>query len=128
MKPSCPDQIDGKQNTMVCSCFRMICPMNICAVSPVSYTHLSHLFEQAGTVDDRGIWGEGVRPEEPGTDDYLKYSPYIHPTVIDVYKRQRFSVPQSCACFPVQSRQLSYLSLIHIYMVTLPTKKHLTDP
>ena len=33
-------------------------------------------------VDDRGIWGEGVRPEEPGTDDYLKYSPYIHPTVM----------------------------------------------
>lgn len=33
-------------------------------------------------VDDRGIWGEGARPEEPGTDDYLKYSPYIHPTVM----------------------------------------------
>ena len=33
-------------------------------------------------MDDDGIWGEGVRPENPGTEDYLKYSPYIHPTVM----------------------------------------------
>lgn len=33
-------------------------------------------------IDDQGIWGEGIRPEEPGSEDYLKYSPYIHPTVM----------------------------------------------
>lgn len=33
-------------------------------------------------IDDKGVWGEGIRPEEPGTEDYLKYSPYIHPTVM----------------------------------------------
>ncbi|MCR5665895.1 MAG: glycosyltransferase [Eubacterium sp.] len=32
--------------------------------------------------DDEGTWGDGTRPELPGTDDYLKYSPYIHPTVM----------------------------------------------
>lgn len=33
-------------------------------------------------MDDEGIWGDGIRPENPGTEDYLKYSPYIHPTVM----------------------------------------------
>ena len=33
-------------------------------------------------IDDQGIWGVGIRPEEPGSEDYLKYSPYIHPTVM----------------------------------------------
>lgn len=61
-------------------------------------------------VDDRGIWGEGVRPEEPGTDDYLKYSPYIHPTVMyraslfkkvagyDEGKRLRDARIMNCLC------------------------------
>lgn len=33
-------------------------------------------------MDDDGVWGDGIRPENPGTEDYLKYSPYIHPTVM----------------------------------------------
>ena len=33
-------------------------------------------------MDENGIWGDGIRPENPGTEDYLKYSPYIHPTVM----------------------------------------------
>lgn len=33
-------------------------------------------------MDDEGIWGEGVRPEHPVSEDYLKYSPYIHSTVM----------------------------------------------
>lgn len=33
-------------------------------------------------MDDNGIWGDGTRPENPDTEDYLKYSPYIHPTVM----------------------------------------------
>lgn len=33
-------------------------------------------------MDDDGVWGYGIRPENPGTEDYLKYSPYIHPTVM----------------------------------------------
>lgn len=32
--------------------------------------------------DENGIWGDGTRPENPGSQDYLKYSPYIHPTVM----------------------------------------------
>ncbi|MCI5936092.1 MAG: glycosyltransferase [Lachnospiraceae bacterium] len=33
-------------------------------------------------MDEQGIWGEGIRPEQPESEDYLKYSPYIHPTVM----------------------------------------------
>lgn len=32
--------------------------------------------------DEDGVWGNGIRPEEPGSSDFLKYSPYIHPTVM----------------------------------------------
>lgn len=35
-----------------------------------------HLFK------DNVIWGQRVFPEEPQKDDYLKYSPYAHPTVM----------------------------------------------
>mgnify|MGYP002765787785 CR=1 FL=1 len=32
--------------------------------------------------DQKGQWGNSTRPENPGVHDYLKYSPYIHPTVM----------------------------------------------
>lgn len=32
--------------------------------------------------DENGIWGEGNRIEIPDKKDYLKYSPYIHPSVM----------------------------------------------
>ncbi len=32
--------------------------------------------------DGDGVWGESKRPENPEARDYLKYSPYIHPTVM----------------------------------------------
>ncbi len=36
----------------------------------------------AGLIDENGIWGERQMPETPTEKDYLKYSPYIHPTVM----------------------------------------------
>ena len=36
----------------------------------------------ARLYDANGIWGERVMPEEPDKKDFLKYSPYIHPTVM----------------------------------------------
>lgn len=36
----------------------------------------------ARLYDDEGIWGERIMPLEPQVEDYLKYSPYIHPTVM----------------------------------------------
>lgn len=36
----------------------------------------------AGLIDDTGIWGEEVMPEMPKAEDFLKYSPYIHPSVM----------------------------------------------
>ncbi|SDB30117.1 glycosyltransferase [Eubacterium oxidoreducens] len=38
--------------------------------------------------DEQGIWGEGTRPKNPQTQDYLKYSPYIHPSVM--YRTELF--------------------------------------
>ena len=32
--------------------------------------------------DTEGVWGNSTRPEDPQIEDYLKYSPYIHPTVM----------------------------------------------
>ncbi len=32
--------------------------------------------------DREGKWADGTRPEEPKAKDYLKYSPYIHPSVM----------------------------------------------
>lgn len=36
----------------------------------------------ARLLDENGIWGMAERPEEPTEKDYLKFSPYIHPTVM----------------------------------------------
>ena len=36
----------------------------------------------ADVYDDNGIWGMATRPERPTENDYLKFSPYIHPTVM----------------------------------------------
>lgn len=37
---------------------------------------------QSWLMDDTGVWGIGARPERPAASDYLKYSPYIHPSVV----------------------------------------------
>lgn len=36
----------------------------------------------ARLLDENGIWGTREMPEAPAEKDYLKYSPYIHPTVM----------------------------------------------
>lgn len=36
--------------------------------------------------DDNGVWGSRFMPERPEKKDYLKYSPYVHPTVM--YRRE----------------------------------------
>lgn len=40
--------------------------------------------------DENGIWGEGNRIEMPDKKDYLKYSPYIHPSVM--FRKSIFDV------------------------------------
>jgi len=39
----------------------------------------------AKIFDEQGVWSVSTRPEHPTAEDYLKYSPYIHPTVM--YRR-----------------------------------------
>ncbi len=36
----------------------------------------------AKLFDENGIWGERKMPEDPGMTDYLRYSPFIHPSVM----------------------------------------------
>ena len=42
----------------------------------------------AELFDENGIWGTRQMPEKPVKEDYLKYSPYIHPSVM--YRSQLF--------------------------------------
>lgn len=37
---------------------------------------------QALLFDEQGIWGLASRPEWPDENDYLKYSPFVHPSVM----------------------------------------------
>lgn len=44
----------------------------------------------AVVYDEDGEWGHTTRPEIPGVKDYMRYSPFIHPTVMyraDVFER-----------------------------------------
>lgn len=36
----------------------------------------------ARLLDENGVWGERQMPEKPEKKDFLRFSPYIHPTVI----------------------------------------------
>lgn len=36
----------------------------------------------AGLLDEQGVWGYRKMPEQPGTNAFLKFSPFIHPTVM----------------------------------------------
>lgn len=42
--------------------------------------------------DEKGIWGRRKMPERPKESDYLKYSPYAHPTVM--YRAEIFDTNQ----------------------------------
>lgn len=39
-------------------------------------------------MDENGVWGDRKMPERPEHKDYLKYSPFIHPTVM--FRREVF--------------------------------------
>ena len=43
----------------------------------------------AELFDSSGIWGKRIMPKAPEATDYLKYSPYIHPTVM--YRAEIFN-------------------------------------
>ncbi len=46
--------------------------------------HKEYAFVGCGAklMDGSGIWGTRVMPKEPGEKDFLRFSPYIHPTVM----------------------------------------------
>ncbi|MGN0431905.1 MAG: glycosyltransferase [Lachnospiraceae bacterium] len=47
-----------------------------------AHSEISYVGCNAFLLDDGGIWGERKMPENPGKHDFLKYSPFIHPTVM----------------------------------------------
>jgi len=51
--------------------------------------------------DEKGDWGERVMPKFPGKKDFLKYSPYIHPTVM--YRTEIF---KDCGKYNVSKETL----------------------
>ena len=46
------------------------------------HPEISYIGCNAKLLDDKGVWGERKMPENPGKQDFLKYSPFIHPTVM----------------------------------------------
>lgn len=42
----------------------------------------------AELFDNRGVWGKATVPEKPDKNDFLKFSPYIHPSVM--FRREIF--------------------------------------
>lgn len=60
----------------------------------IQYSFLEHHPEYAWCgcntklFDENGVWGFRRMPEQPEYRDYLKYSPYVHPTVM--YRREIF--------------------------------------
>ena len=42
----------------------------------------------AELIDENGVWGHRKLPEEPGEKDFLKFLPYIHPSVM--FRREIF--------------------------------------
>lgn len=46
--------------------------------------HIQYAFTgcNADLIDENGIWGVRIMPEEPGKKDFLPFSPFIHPSVM----------------------------------------------
>ncbi|MDL2302094.1 glycosyltransferase [Lachnospiraceae bacterium OttesenSCG-928-D06] len=47
-----------------------------------SHPEIAFVGCNAALIDKNGIWGHRQMPEVPGKEDFLKFSPYIHPTVM----------------------------------------------
>lgn len=47
-----------------------------------THSEYSWVGSEAALFDNDGRWGIGSRPEVPDVKDYLKYSPFIHPSVM----------------------------------------------
>lgn len=55
-------------------------------------THPEYMWCGTNTylIDGDGVWGERKMPEIPQKEDYLKYSPYVHPSVM--YRAEIFEI------------------------------------
>lgn len=66
-----------------------------------AHTDVSWCGCNAYLFDEEGIFGNRVMPAHPTVDDYLKFSPYIHPTVM-----YRKSVLDECEGYAVEKDTL----------------------
>lgn len=56
--------------------------------------------------DEKGTWGERVYPERPEYEDYLRFSPYVHPTVM--YRSEIFQAGEKYYVAPETLRCEDY--------------------
>ncbi len=47
-----------------------------------SHSEVSFVGCNAKLINDEGVWGHREMPEDPGKNSFLRFSPYIHPTVM----------------------------------------------
>lgn len=53
------------------------------------HSDIAYVGCNAALTDEKGVWGHRQLPEEPGKKDFLRFSPYIHPSVMfrsDVFR------------------------------------------
>lgn len=46
------------------------------------HQEIAFVGSNAKLIDDRGIWGVRKMPEKPGKQDFLRFSPFIHPSIM----------------------------------------------
>ncbi len=47
-----------------------------------AHPEIAYVGCNAMLIDDKGVWGIRRMPENPGKQDFLRFSPFIHPTVM----------------------------------------------
>ncbi len=64
--------------------------------------------------DEKGLWGQLVMPEQPEDRDFLRYSPYIHPSVM--FRREVFGIAHGYITARVTKRCEDYELFMRLHM------------
>lgn len=68
----------------------------------------------AQLFDDNGVWGETTVPERPDRTDFLRFSPYIHPSVM--FRREVFSHGHGYISSKITKRCEDYELFMRLHM------------
>ena len=75
-----------------------------------THPEVSWCGSNAFLFDEDGIWGTRVMPERPTKEDYLRFSPFIHPSVM--YRRELFHK----ACGYLEKEEVLHCEDYEIFM------------